>query len=284
MLIQIDLRKGFGEFRDYNLFKFPDNTIKFKLTLGYDKIQEATQIHIITTLRTNDDIITLALVKDCLNNIESFKHIKCFLTIHYMIYQQDDRKFSESESFGLKVICNFINSMNWDKVYIFHPHSDKVEFINNLIIIDNKEFITSSLRRITPQPSKRLTWVIPDAGAFKTQFKIIEKTNHKHFITCLKSRNHETNEITTVVNCDDLEGRDCVIIDDICLGGRTFINIAQELKKKNCGKLYLIVSHGIFNNGINHLLDHFEAIYTTNSIFQNSDAITQTNRLKIYNL
>ena len=38
----------------------------------------------------------------------------------------------------------------------------------------------------------------------------------------------------------------------------------EELKKKNAGKLYLAVSHGIFNKGF-EVLDCFDGIFTTNS-------------------
>ena len=96
----------------------------------------------------------------------------------------------------------------------------------------------------------------------------------------MKSRNHNTGGLTTVVNTEDLRGKDCFIVDDICLGGRTFIAIAEELKKKNCGKLYLIVSHGIFNYGVEQLLEHFDVIYTTNSI----TTIHDNDRVQIHQL
>ena len=95
----------------------------------------------------------------------------------------------------------------------------------------------------------------------------------------MKSRSHGTGEIETIVSCEDLQGKDCFIIDDICLGGRTFVNIAQKLKEKNCGKLFLIVTHGIFNYGIDNLLEYFENIYTTDSI-----CTLESDRLSIYNV
>lgn len=33
----------------------------------------------------------------------------------------------------------------------------------------------------------------------------------------------------------------------LCDGGGTFIGVAEELKKHNCGKLFLFVTHGIFS-------------------------------------
>ena len=262
----LDLRQGFGEFEQYKLSKFPDNSVKFILKEDIEnRFTSVPTIVVRTRLLSNDDIIALALVKDVINN--KYVNVKTILKIDYMMYQQDDRRFKTEESFGLKVISNFINTMKWDKVEIFHPHSDKVEFIDNCIIASNQSFVEDAILDVRSYTFKRFPyWVIPDSGAFKTQFKQIENIEYPNFITCMKSRNHETGGIETVVNVGDLSGQACFIVDDICLGGRTFIQIAQKLREKNCGKLYLIVSHGVFNQGIEHLLEYFEGIYTTDSI------------------
>lgn len=51
----------------------------------------------------------------------------------------------------------------------------------------------------------------------------------------------------------------------LCDGGGTFIGVAEELKKHNCGKLFLFVTHGIFSRGFEELNKYFEKIYCTNS-------------------
>lgn len=263
----LDLRKGFGDFPEYSLTKFPDNSIKFIYASLFDRIS-----YVRTTLRSNDDIIALCLVNDYLQR-NNYNPITLY--IDYMMYQQDDRLFAENESFGLAVIANILNTLSsFNKISIFAPHSDKVEMIKNCVIRDNTVYIGSTLGLIKEQ---KLQWVIPDSGAFKTQMKQIEKLQHQEFITCMKSRNHVTGNLTTIVNTNDLQGKPCLIVDDICLGGRTFINIAEELIKKNCGDLYLFVSHGVFNYGIENLLKYFKKIYTTDSICK----LTRTKTIEI---
>lgn len=271
----LDLRKGFGDFEDYKLTKFPDQSIKLIL-----KLENVLEVK--TALRNNDDIITLVLLSDILGRNRTAKRKNPDLYITYMMYQQDDRLFADNESFGLKSIAKIINTLNFDLISVFHPHSDKVEFIDDCVIKDNTDFLLQSIKQI-PSYNEMKTpyWIVPDAGAFKTQFKQIEREKYPHFITCLKSRDHKTGDITTIVNAANLWGQDCFIVDDICLGGRTFINIAKELKAKNAGKIYLIVSHGIFNFGIQPLLDNgIEKIFTTDSIC----VLKENNNLNIYKL
>ena len=58
-----------------------------------------------------------------------------------------------------------------------------------------------------------------------------------------------------------------LIVDDICDGGRTFVEIAKSIREKFPeAEVYLIVTHGIFSSGSAELAKHFTCIYTTNSI------------------
>ena len=59
----------------------------------------------------------------------------------------------------------------------------------------------------------------------------------------------------THVHATDLSGLTAVITDDICDGGATFIGIAKELRRLNCHKVVLYVTHGIFSKGIEVLMD-----------------------------
>jgi len=57
-----------------------------------------------------------------------------------------------------------------------------------------------------------------------------------------------------------------IIIDDICDGGRTFIELAKVIKEQTNIPIYLIVTHGIFSAGLYELSKHIDGIFCTNSI------------------
>jgi ribose-phosphate pyrophosphokinase len=96
-------------------------------------------------------------------------------------------------------------------------------------------------------------------------------------VECSKSRDVKTGKLTGFkVYAEDLEGKDCLIVDDICDGGGTFIGLAGELKKKNAGNLYLAVTHGIFSKGFEELEKCFDKIFTTDSFKEiNHNCLTQ---------
>ena len=65
-----------------------------------------------------------------------------------------------------------------------------------------------------------------------------------------KKRDPSNGEITgTVVYSEHLGSQDVLIVDDICDGGRTFIELAKELRHLTTGRIYLYVTHGIFSKG-----------------------------------
>ena len=141
--------------------------------------------------------------------------------------------------------------------------------------------------------------ISPDAGASKKISKLAEKLKYTgDILICSKERDTEGNLTKTIIpglNTLDIR-KDCIIIDDICDGGRTFINIVKAIKEnhdqissKDRGKFYLIVTHGIFSAGFEELNKYFDAIYCTNSYKNvgdyehNSDKQIKTNvkQLKI---
>jgi ribose-phosphate pyrophosphokinase len=190
-----------------------------------------------------------------------------------MPYQQADRNFGQLECFSLKTVTNIINNLNLAKVNIYDPHSDVcVGLIDRCVAIDNSGFIERVLQDIILENSASpidmnpkesdIAIISTDSGSYKKISKLCDKLNFKgEIITCSKSRNHETGEITTIVPKFD-ETKIALIIDDIALGSRTFFNIRKELKNKY---VYLAVSHGIFNENVDKLETEFTKVYTTNS-------------------
>lgn len=265
--MELDLRQGICDNAQYNAWKFPGGEIHVKIK-DFKKILEFNgSVNIVTRLNSSDDIILLLLVVDTIREVSVNQKIELF--IPYMPYQQADRKFSDGECFSLKSIANIINSMRFDKVKIFDSHSDvSLALINNSEGIDNSKFISNVILDLSNKgiSTDDIILLSPDAGAFKKIFKISEKICFTGQVeTCSKSRNGTTQEITYRVpefNKDKV----VLICDDICLGGRTFINIAKVIKNP----CYLAVSHGIFNSGgygdpIPQLKAVFNGIYTTNS-------------------
>jgi phosphoribosylpyrophosphate synthetase len=192
------------------------------------------------------------------------------IVIPNLIDAQADRRFAHNQSSGLKLVCKFLNSMK-AKFKIFHPHNPEVveALMDNVEILDNFFFIKSVLAQI--ENKDNLILMSSDAGGFKPLMKLCDKINWKgETISASKSRSYNpvTNksELVQLLNIKDLQGKDVLIVDDICVYGGTFKGLSKLLKSRNCGNLYLAVSHMTVQNlGEDPVTDYFDMVFTTNS-------------------
>jgi ribose-phosphate pyrophosphokinase len=167
------------------------------------------------------------------------------------------------------------------------PHSDVLEAcLDNFVKIGNFELVEFALDNIN---DKNVTLVSPDAGAFKKIFDVATKFSIENIITATKVRDMKTGNIlhTDVPGIDQHNDVKYVIVDDICDGGRTFIEIAKTIHNvRPTAKIYLVVTHGIFSAGFKSLFEYFEGIYCTNSIDdidETSFAGEKVKQLNIFN-
>lgn len=263
----------------YKVSRFPDgqqNIVIYRAVEESDGVDvwfgklEKHKVKILSRLNNFRD---LELIICAVASLRELGVEEIHLYTPYIMGARSDRKFEEGGNNYLKdVICPIINSLNFKTVTCIDPHSDVLEAcIKNFKKEDNHKVLMHafSFLRYTKLPIPDFILISPDAGASKKIFKLAEQIGYKgDIITCSKDRDVNGNLTRIVVPIDgkNLE-KDAIIIDDICDGGRTFINIAEKLKsyKEFKGKIYLIVTHGIFSNGFEELGKYFDGIYCTNS-------------------
>lgn len=232
-------------------------------------------LRIVANIRTSDDFMKLVMVLDAAKRQGS--EVK-ELVIPYFPGARQDRVMNEGESLSVKVYADIINSFNIPMVTVLDPHSDVTSAVlNNCAALTNHAFVYQCLNKIN---AGVFHLVSPDAGAnkkIKDLGKSLSDTFNFDIIKCDKTRDVSTGNITGFeVYADDLKGKPCVIVDDICDGGGTFLGLAKELKEKNAGDLFLVVTHGIFSKGFEELGKYFKHIYTSSSFYnQKSKLVTE---------
>jgi ribose-phosphate pyrophosphokinase len=254
----------------YKISKFPDGQQTVDLVDVFVSI--TGNIRIETRLNSFSDLEILICATKALRNTTD-KPISLY--VPYFLGSRSDRKFVDGGVNYLKqVICPIINSLDFNKVEVFDPHSDVLEAcLNNFDKIPNLYLVKQALTQIDNKndAQDRVCLVSPDAGAYKKVFDVAQKFNISNVATATKVRDLKTGQIlhTEIPNLPvstTEEELKYVIVDDICDGGRTFIELAKAIQNQRPNaKIYLVVTHGIFSAGFDELSKWFEGIYTTDS-------------------
>ena len=253
-----------GEELKFESFTFSGGEPHIKINPNFETAKGVTITH---RLNSFNDVGLLCLAVDALKRMQ----VEIVdLYIPYFPAARQDRVMIKGEPLSVKVYADLINSLGFKRVFVFDAHSEVTPAVlNNCEVIANHKFIASVMEEICNQG----ILISPDGGALKKIYKVSEFLGGVEVVECSKSRNVKTGKLSGFkVYADDLRGKDCLIVDDICDGGGTFIGLAEELRNKNAGKLYLAISHGIFSKGFSELSSSFERIFTTNSVKDFADS------------
>lgn len=230
---------------------FPDN----QPHVNIPGIVEGDEVKVVCSLTDSVKLLQLLETSNALDNLFAKKKV---LVIPYLMAARYDRLMVAGDSIDVKVIADMINYCGFEKVVLFDVHSEVSGLlIKNAVLVNNKIMVKQYQK-------DNAVLICPDAGAAKKVEKYFAwNGNLKDIVYCNKNRNLSTGRLTLeVLEPNECKNRNCVIIDDLCDGGATFLNIAQQIEPAH---LTLIVTHGIFSKGYAALEEKFDSIIVSNS-------------------
>lgn len=265
----------------YKISKFPDGQQGF-LVLNPTTVIKNSDVVIKSRLNDFKDLEIIISATSCLREI-GVKNISLY--IPYFLGGRSDRKFENGGTNYIKnVIAPIINLQNYTSVTVVDPHSDVIEAcINNFRKIDNVDLVKFALDNY--KSDKKIVIVSSDAGALKKVFNVVENISSEWvgYPVLIGSKHRDIKgkiTHTSVPDSDKYVDHDYFIIDDICDGGRTFIEVAKVIQEQinlnnGKGQMYLVITHGIFSSGLEELKKYFQKIWTTNSIKNINDELVK---------
>lgn len=192
------------------------------------------------------EFMHLAQLRDLID--DRFKEFE--LLIPYLPYARQDKPTSNTSTFALYTFAKLLNSLAFTRIYCLDAHSSTAaEQIENL---KSEMPIKPIIHAIKTTTASAVCY--PDGGA-KVKYKeaLLDAGVDLPIITAQKVRNQLTGEISRISFSGCGGNRDILIVDDICDGGRTFVQLADELQAENPSSINLYVTHGLFSKGLDVL-------------------------------
>lgn len=224
----------------------------------------------------DEDITQLIFLKSHLDELK----VKCNLILPYMPYSRMDRTEGIA-IFTLKHLCKLINSLKFESVTIYEPHSDVcTALLDRVKVVNMSKMLAESLLKELDNGKEEIYLVYPDAGAAKRYGKEID---YEKILTASKERDFKTGFIKKLDINGNMKSKrfKAIIVDDLCSKGGTFMLTASKLKEMGAREIYLVVTHCENTVFEGELLtsDLINGLYTTNSILSKGHE-----KIKVYEI
>lgn len=197
-----------------------------------------------TSAPVNDSLMELLIAIDMFKRA-SAKSIT--IVMPYFGYARQDRKTKGREPITAKLVANMLELAGATQVVIMDIHSEQTQGFFD-IPVDTLKASTILLREIIKKICKtKVVIVSPDYGSVKNAREIAKKIGSPFAI--IDKRRPSPNQVVVSNVLGDVEGRDCIITDDMIDTGGTILAACKILKKKGAKSITVMATHGLFSNG-----------------------------------
>ncbi len=244
---------------DVEVFEFNDGSVQVTLP-GVFILGCYQMVTVLMEGTTPRDQMALVMVVHALREVNP--DVEIFLSMSFTPYGRQDAVMVPGQANAMKAWAGVINYLNFAQVSVVDPHSIAVSHIDRLKVIEITDVLS-----LLPLKLDYYTLISPDAGANKKAHKICKEFGITDMVRADKARDLRTGKILETVVYGDVTDKDCLIVDDICDGGMTFIKLAEKLREGGARSIVLFVTHGIFSKGLSVFEGLIDEIYTTNSYY-----------------
>ncbi len=244
-----------GPFIGYTPFIFPDG--QRHITLEADVAW--SDVVITASLCSADDLFDLLLVNEILRHNHNTVHLR----VEYLLGARMDRRINDRQPATLEIVAQTINTARFKSVSILDPHSTaSLDFI---AFTEPAMYAMTEFREALNDFQPKDTVIVqPDKGAKVRVMQMVLGTSFR-IVECTKERDTVSGRLfkPEILQPALVKGKRCLIVDDICDGGATFVALARKLREVGAIEVSLFVTHGIFSKGKD--LEGIDSIYTTGS-------------------
>jgi len=210
----------------------------------------------------NDNLMELLIMLDALKRASASR---ITAVIPYFGYARQDRKVHAREPITAKLVADLISTAGAHRVLSVDLHSGQIQGFFNFPV-DNLTAVGLLTEDFRKKKLKDVTVVSPDVGGVVRARAMAKLLNAP--LAIIEKRREKANESEVLNVIGEVEGKVCVLIDDIIDTAGTICNGAAALKEKGARSVFAYGTHGVFSGpAIDKLKrSHVEETVVTNSI------------------
>lgn len=196
-----------------------------------------------TSYPANDHLMELLIAMDALNRASA---ARITAVIPYYGYARQDRKTDGRTPISAKLVANLIATAGADRVLTMDLHAGQIQGFFD-VPTDNLIATPVMERDIRAKYGKDdLMIVSPDVGGVVRARSLANRLECDLAIVDKRRPKAGVSEVMNIIG--DVEGRDCILYDDMCDSGGTLCNAAEALMNEGAKSVSAYVTHGVLSN------------------------------------
>jgi ribose-phosphate pyrophosphokinase len=225
-----------------------------------------------TSYPANDNLMELLIITDALVRA-SARRITAVMP--YFGYARQDRKTGGRTPISAKLVANLITRAGADRVLTMDLHAGQIQGFFD-IPTDNllaTPVLARDIKDHYPK-SDELMIVSPDVGGVVRARSLAKRLDADLAIVDKRRAKAGESEVMNIIG--DVEGRRCILFDDIVDSGGTLVNAAQALMDRGAESVSAYISHGVLSGpAVKRVTDGpLKELVITDSIEQPHEVLT----------
>ena len=197
-----------------------------------------------TSFPTNDHLMELLIITDALRR-SSARRITA--VIPYFGYARQDRRASGRTPISAKLVANLITHAGVDRVLTLDLHAGQIQGFFD-IPTDNLFGAPLMSRDIKDRLDYKNAMVVsPDVGGVVRARALAKRIDAPLAIVDKRRDRPGESEVMNIIG--SVEGRSCILLDDIVDSGGTLVNAAEALLEQGAREVYAYITHGVLSGG-----------------------------------
>src|SRR3954466_12873349 len=195
-----------------------------------------------TSAPANDNLMELLIMIDALRRA-SARRITA--VIPYFGYARQDRKVGPRTPISAKLVANLITEAGANRVLTVDLHAGQIQGFFD-IPTDNLFAMPAIVKDITDNLKGKEPMVVsPDVGGVVRARALASRLNTDLAIVDKRREKAGMSEVMNIIG--DVDGRACILIDDIVDSGGTLCNAADALLQNGATEVYAYATHGVLS-------------------------------------
>jgi len=222
-----------------------------------------------TCAPTNDNLMEVLLMIDALKRASASR---VTAAIPYFGYaRQDRRPRSARVAISAKVVANTLQAVAVDRVLTMDLHADQIQGFFD-VPVDNVYATPILLGDVWKHQYENLLVVSPDVGGVVRARAIAKRLESDLAIIDKRRPKANVSEVMNIIG--DVQGRTCVIMDDIVDTAGTLVKAADALKGEGATRVVAYCTHPVLSGGAVQKIEEsqLDELVVTDSIPLRKDA------------